>query len=400
MGAVGMFGVPAISGMAAANTTATETIYLTNSRPAEEGQVTDLYTVDLDTTAGVAELGLLFTTQEGSNFQRVDAIAGSPDGKTVVFVDRDSSHLGTYDVGTGQFTDEGPVTGLPSLTVLAAYGLDGELYVASNTTNSLYTIDTAASPPVANLVGEITGATVQGADIVFDSTGTLFLHTNVNDSLYTVDYQNPVSGEVAATAIGQDAGSSLTGLAVRDAGQGDLVGSSRADDAIIVLDKSDGQRTATFAMEVSGTPLDYLNGDMATGVLVDERCVPCDLEEPLKYEYVFEEDGDDEDEHPDVDGFVPEDAPDAFGYLSYVSKEDERYEPISVVFENPGDYCLDSLVVTVKAGKDLLTVTPTEDEDGNLVVSIEGLTRFAISYIEFACVEEDDGSDDPDGSEE
>lgn len=133
-----------------------------------------------------------------------------------------------------------------------------------------------------------------------------------------------------------------------------------------------------------------------------ETCSSCDLEEPLKYEYMFAEDGELEDEldgEPDLDGFVPEDAPDAFGYDSYDSKDGEDYEPITVYFENPGDYCADTLVATVKAGRVVEEVDVTENEDGYLVVDIDYADSpfvnekngklYAISYVEFSCVEDD-----------
>jgi len=83
----------------------------------------------------------------------------------------------------------------------------------------------------------------------------MFLHSNSDDTLYIVDYMNPDgSGNIAATSIGTDAGSSLTGLAVRDAGQGHLVGSSRADNTVIVLDKTNGSRTSQSNMTLDGDP--------------------------------------------------------------------------------------------------------------------------------------------------
>ena len=231
------FGLPMTSGYARASPVVTETVYLVDT--GTQSSATDLFTVDLDGTPGEAALTLIETF--GSPFQKVDAIAASPDGETVVLIDRNSKHLGEYDVGTGTFTDRGVISGLPNVTVLAAYGLNGKLYAASNSTNKLYTIDGVGGgvSPQANEVGTITGANVNGADIVVDATGTMFLHTNNNDTLYTVDYLNPDgSGNIATTVVGTDTNSSLTGMAVRDAGQGDLVGSSRTDNAIVVLDKN------------------------------------------------------------------------------------------------------------------------------------------------------------------
>ncbi len=381
-------GVGAFSRRAAASSHVTETIYLSHSVDSEG--VTKLYSVDLDSTPGEAVLTLV--TSIGSPFQNVDAIAATPDGQSVVFVDRNTAHLGEYDVDSGTFTDHGQITGLPTITVLAAFGLDGILYAASNSTNKLYSIDDSVSPPEANEIGTITGATVNGADIVVDSTGTMFLHTNSNDTLYTIDYQNPdANGDIAATGVGTDAGSSLTGLAVRDAGQGDLVGSSRADDAIVVLDKTNGSRTATYNMTLNGSAYSYTNGDMATGTLVDETCTDCTGEERLaKYEFECVETVDDECVAWD---FVQEGSgTEAISYSagSYENKDGEMHEPITATFET--DYC--ELWAVVKAGPETDTQALTAEDGTVTITAITGENRggktktYAISNVEFYCPED------------
>lgn len=389
------FGVPLNSYARAAsslNSTATETIYLVDT--GTTSSATKLFTVDLDTTPGEAILTLVETF--GSPFEKVDAVAATPDGETVVLVDRNTRHLGEYDVGTGTFTDRGVISGLPNVTVLAAYGLDGKLYVASNNTNKLYTVDGvggSVAPPVANEVGTITGATVQGADLVFDSTGTMFLHTNDDDTLYTVDYQNSVGGNISTTVVGTDAGSSLTGLAVRDSGQGDLVGSSRAEDAIVFLDKTDGARTSQSDMTLDGDPYTYSNGDMATGTVVEEGCVECTTDELLaKYEFACVE---------EVEGdcvaydFVFEKGDESlvtYEAGSFESKPGEEFEPISATFGT--EFC--GVYAVVKAGpnteeQDLIT------RDGE--VTVEYIEPHAISFVEFYCAEEDIEDPEPPSEE-
>lgn len=373
--AVGTFGLHTMTQTAAATSHDPETLYLSHSTSRSGSNVTVLFTVDLDSMPGDAVLSEV--TSIGAPFQNVDAIAATPDGSTVMFVDRNTRHLGEYDVGSDSFTDLGVVSGLPILTVLAAYGLDGKLYTASNSTNKLYTIDYSVSPPVATEVGEITGAPVSGADIVFDSTGTLFLQSNSNDTLYTVDYQNPSGGTIAATSVGQDTGSSLTGMAVRDAGLGDLVGSSRTDDAIIVLDKSTGQRTATFPMKLNGSPYAYTNGDMATGMLIDENCPDCDSDELLaKYEYEYEVD----DGQVIIDTFTPEEATDHFAFVEY---GDEMGEPMWVTFDT--DYC--SVYAVLKSGQEF-EVQSYADLDGSVTVDTANDEKYAISFVAFFCTED------------
>ncbi|MFB6205946.1 MAG: hypothetical protein ABEJ05_05400 [Haloglomus sp.] len=377
VGAAGAFGLPAFSGSVAASSHITETIYLSHSVDSEN--VTKLFSVDLDSTAG--EAVLTEVTSIGGDFQNVDAIAATPDGGTVMFIDRNTAHLGEYDVSADSFTDRGAITGLPTITVLAAYGLDENLYAASNTTNKLYTVDYSVSPPVANEVGTITGATVNGADIVVDSTGTMFLHTNNNDTLYTIDYQNPVNGEVAATVVGQADGSSLTGLAVRAAGTGDFVGSSRADDAIVVLDKTDGSRTATLDMTLNGNAYSYTNGDMATGTIIDETCEECTSDELLaKYEFACTEEVDGE--CVDYDFVLEEGDSRLVSYEpgSFESKEDEAFEPVSATFGT--DYC--TVYAVVKAGQEL-AVQELVADDGEVVA--ENIGKYAISFVAFYCTE-------------
>ncbi|MDZ7687930.1 MAG: twin-arginine translocation signal domain-containing protein [Halobacteriales archaeon] len=376
------FGVPLTSSYARAAPIATETIYLVDT--GTQSSATDLFTVDLDTTPGEAILTLIETF--GSPFQKVDAIAASPDGETVVLIDRNTKHLGEYDVSTGTFVDRGIISGLPNVTVLAAYGLNGVLYAASNSNNKLYSIDGVGGgvSPQANEVGTITGATVNGADIVVDSTGTMFLHTNNNDTLYTVDYLNPDgSGNIATTVVGTDSGSSLTGLAVRDAGQGDLVGSSRADNAIIVLDKTNGTRTSQSNMTLDGDPYDYSNGDMATGTVVDEGCVECTTEGLLaKYEFSCVEEV--EGECVEYDFVFEKGDASAVTYDagSYESKPGEAFEPVSATFGT--DVC--GVYAVVKAGPEL-EVQELITRDGQ--VTVEYIEPYAISYVEFYCDEEE-----------
>jgi len=379
VGAFSVFGVPAFASTARASSHAVETLYLSNSLG--DG-TTDLFTVDLDSVPGEAVLTPV--TSVSGNFSNVDAIAATPDGETVVFVDRNSAHVGEYDVSADSFTDLGQVAGLPKLTVLAAYGLDGELYVASNATNALYTIDTSVTPPAASVVGTITGATVNGADIVFDSTGTLFLHSNAGDTLYTIDYQNPNNDDIAATVVGTAAGSSLTGLAVRNAGQGDLVGSSRADDAIVVLDKTNGSRTATYDMTLNGSAYEYLNGDMTVGVLVDDTCVDCTDVDGVKYEFECV-DWNSEGECTKMDFVLEDEGDDGITYVpgSFTSKDGETYEPMTVDFAT--DYC--DLYVLVKSGQEF-EVKSFEDNEVTITVETANDEKYAISFVQFFCTEQ------------
>lgn len=121
-----------------------------------------------------------------------------------------------------------------------------------------------------------------------------------------------------------------------------------------------------------------------------EACVTCPFEDSYKFEYIYGEE-------TDQDGFILEedDGFTAISFDSYLSKESEEYEPVTVYFDS--NICADSLTATVKAGRIVEEVDVVENEDGMLTVTIDydnspfvnkkNNKLYAISYIEFACVE-------------
>lgn len=390
MGAVGTFGLPAFSGGVAASSHATETLYLTDSGGDNAGSfLGKLYSVELDDapTPPRANLTLLHDLTD-SDFGQVDAIAASLDGKTVYMVDKTSKHLGTYDVGTGNFADQGAISGLPNGVVLASFSPGGDLFVLSQNDNKMYTVD--VSGPTATEYVTISGATVQGADIAFDSDGILYLYSSGAQKLYTVDYDSSSSTFGDATLVGST-GDFFTGLAVRDAGDGDLVGSNTTRDEIVVVDKGTGAQGTKFEMYLGGSRYAYGFGDMTVGELA--VCDACETEGALaKYEFACVE---------EVDGecvawdFVLEgDGDDGISYTlgSFDSKDDEAFEPITATFET--DYC--DLAALVKGGRVEEWVEVTV-EDGEATVTIDFENSpfendkngklFAISYVEFYCEE-------------
>jgi predicted ribosomally synthesized peptide with SipW-like signal peptide len=253
-----------------------ERLYLTDTGGGDSdvGNVTRLFEVELKTEndANVAELTAIFETQEGGNFTQTDAIAATPAGETIYFVDKQSAHLGSYDVNAGTFTDEGKITGLSpnDEVVLAAFSPDGVLYVAGQANDTLYAVDTVSVQTTQS--ESIDGVDVLGADIVYGSDGNLYLYSSATGKLYTVD---PDTGTASAVGTSQDDKGSFTGLAIRDAGTGALVGSSEADDAIYVLDKQDGGTVTEYQMQLSGSDGEYGYGfgDMTVGALCPEFCI-------------------------------------------------------------------------------------------------------------------------------
>lgn len=226
-----------------------ETLYLTDSGP--EG--TDLFSVELNN--GNADLTFL-TKLLTPYFDQVDAIACTPDGSTVYAIDRYSRKLGAYDVSSGIFTDLGLITDYPGYVVSAAFSPDGTLYVYSNDTTGLYSIDTNTKTATSIKDMSLRGIT----DIVFDSDGTLFLYGQ-DPGLYKMS-----SISESATFI-EDLQLYLTGLAIRGAGSGALVGSDKENNTIYEIDKSNGSIIKKYPMHLEGLPYEYTFGDMTVGEL-------------------------------------------------------------------------------------------------------------------------------------
>jgi predicted ribosomally synthesized peptide with SipW-like signal peptide len=250
---------------------APETLYMTDSGT----DPTTLFSVDLvDDGNGNplrAELTQLWPDNGGDgDFEQTDAIAATPDGEEVYFYDKISGHLGVYDVTADSFSDLGPVSGDPGGVVLAAFSPAGTLWVASQFTDELDTVD--VSGPSVTSQGD-TGISLQGADIAFAADGSLFVWTSESseEGLYKV--ADPSTDTTAVPVDSSNVGSmpeSVTGLAIRDAGTGPLVGSERENDEVVVIDKSDGTIGDRYPMTLNGSSYEYDFGDMTVGALCEQ----------------------------------------------------------------------------------------------------------------------------------
>ena len=259
----------------------TEEIYLTNSSPTDENgneiDGTELLTVDtLDNNAGDANL----TAQQivnGGTFNQVDSLAATPNGDYLYFYDKTSGQLGrldTSDLSGNSITDLGEVTNpsgsAPDEVVLGAFSPDGTLYVVGQQDDTLWTIDPNAGSnddPEATEVGGTVDAS--GSDIVFDAD-TLYLHSNAAENdFHEID---PSNGDSQGSC---DVGEDLTGLAIRDGGIGDILGSvaefpgGPSPGEIIKFDRDSCGINQRYDMKLDGEDYDYESGDMATG----SRCV-------------------------------------------------------------------------------------------------------------------------------
>ena len=234
---------------------------------------TTLFEVTLNDNTGEAELTELLGPGEYSDndFDQTDAIATTPSGDEVLFYDKSSGHLGTYDIAADSFTDEGAISGDPGGVVLAGYSPSGTLWAASQDTNELYTVDLMGGPSVTSQ-GD-TGIDLSGADLVFSSDGTMYIWTadTDDDGLYKVDDpgNDPTAVPVDEDNIGEKE-ERITGLAIRGGGNGDIVASDRDNDEIHVVDRTDGSIADSYEMTLDGSPYEYDFGDMTAGAYCGE----------------------------------------------------------------------------------------------------------------------------------
>ena len=253
-----------------------------------DGNLAKIYRVELDLAKGIANLTPLppvGSLDPGEvPFSNVFALACTPDGKKLYMIDMyhwGTGKLGYYEVGTAAWFEIGEVKYKGSIVagiVLAGFSPDGTLYVASQWTDSLYIVDTGTAE--ATLVGEIvnqaTGVTVdaEGGDLVFAADGTLYLWANrarvgAPRGLYILPLPPATPGTVEGIYLGTIVTEPFfSGLAIRELGTGDLVGSYTKDE-FIVFDRSTVGTVATLKMYLGGTPFDHQGGDMSVGPLME-----------------------------------------------------------------------------------------------------------------------------------
>jgi hypothetical protein len=261
---------------------AQEQIYLSDTREGGGGDGTRLLKVELDDVGGTAVLTELIDLNTNTYrvlFDRAH-IAATPDGARVYLINRDpisgGNPLGVYDVATSGFTLLGSIPGLPTCsgkgTVLAAFSPRGDLYLGNECSSALYRIDlttrTIAEQWPVYRAGTTDLLDLTGGDIAFDADGVLYVWANpdlaANHGVYRVEFG---AGSASATALTLYPNQYVTGLAVRAAGEGALVGSSRTQDVILAMDRATGATTGTFAMMLDGAPFDHTFGDMTVGLL-------------------------------------------------------------------------------------------------------------------------------------
>ena len=266
-----------------------ETLFLSNSADPTDGY-SYLFRVHIDPVTDRANLEPLPNFRLPYN--QVDAIAGTPDGSTIFFVDKYSPNIpagGDYH-GTGTFaafdvaSGSVNVIGLLHLTngdtvpgiVLAGFSPSGTLYVASESTDFIYTVNT--SNGLATPLGQaFSGSTLiheRGADLAFTVDGTPYLWTNTANGaeapsgLYRLTLPRS-PGSITATHIGSMPGDYFTGIAIRANGMGCMAGSS-LDDHIHSQSLSTAQDNpgSPYLMYLGGVRYDYNYGDMSNGPII------------------------------------------------------------------------------------------------------------------------------------
>ncbi len=268
-----------------------EVIYLADTLKDSDG-LSALYKVDINN--GSANLTLL--PNAILPYEHVDVLCAETDGSVLWYIDdrgtlTGTGMLGWYDVASATVGAVGVVSfngqRLQHINQ-AAIAPDGTLYITSDGTDSLYTLDRATA--VATLVGPIVtpaGARVNlpGSDIAFAADGTLYIWVNgpvlngVAEGLYVLALPAGGTGQVIAHAVGSapPSGTRFTGLALRANGLGDVVGSANAGphpSSIVVVDKVTGQLTESYPFMEKGVPFAHVWGDMSVGPLALEPASP------------------------------------------------------------------------------------------------------------------------------
>jgi hypothetical protein len=259
-----------------------EVLYLADSMVSGDG-ITRIYQVNLDATSSRA----ILTEITGSpiSLDQVDALAASEDGELIYAIDKNTSKLASIQVASGVYQEIGTVqeaAGSPGISgiVLAAVSPFGDLYVASDDTDNLYVVDknTALATTKGKIYkdGNISSSyalDISGADLVFATDGSMYIWTNASKAnvpkgLYIV--LDLSATNLSAAYLGLGTGNFFTGLAIRDNGSGDLVGSDTNIDSIVVIDKLDASMdSGVYQMYLNGSFYSYTYGDMTAGPIVN-----------------------------------------------------------------------------------------------------------------------------------
>lgn len=236
-------------------------LYLADNEP-RAAAITDLYAVDLDFRNETAELDFLgdldvFDENEMFNAQ----IGHAPFDDVIQGVTRDNPALGLFDLATGTLDFTGKIDGPAERISQAATAPNGDLYVASATSDNIYVVDIEKIEVVETLELD-PELNIAGADLAIAPDRTLYLWTNAagERGLYTVDRD---TGETSL--VGRN-NTRLTGLAFHEYGY--LVGSEPNSSNLHLIDPEDASIIFTFTFEEASDLFVHGFGDMTSGQFV------------------------------------------------------------------------------------------------------------------------------------
>jgi len=277
--AVMLFGLmPAIATAEAeenGNSDPTEVLYLVDD-VVGTSDPSILYKVEL--VGGTTPKAVLTESKELTGFNECQAIACDPDDPQhlIYAIDRGSgiATLGVYNVYNDYWENLGHITTSPgslniTAVVLAAFSPDGRLFIGCQESDEIYEVntDTLKATSYGKLMVGTTSLVLAGGDFAFDSDGNLYTWKN-SGSLYFTSYGAFEPGNMATEHRG-GATDYFTGLAIRENGSGDLVGSkTNPSNEIVVINKTNGAPIDNYPMYLS-TDLEnihpYNYGDMTAG---------------------------------------------------------------------------------------------------------------------------------------
>ena len=226
------------------------------------------------------------------------AIAVTNDGNRIYSVDATQDGLiGYYDMeharntGTGKWVTLGQLRPQGATessftindTVQAAFSLDGHLYIASDTMDRVFWVDSSTGEVLNLGPVHLNGGMMDlhGADMAFDNQGNLLMWSNekraggavvTQSGLYLLDGVG-TDTQITASYLG-DFGADktgITGMAVRNNGAGQPVVSNSIQDWIFELDQANGIQGTQYVMRDES--FDHIwAGDMASPAANPNYC--------------------------------------------------------------------------------------------------------------------------------
>ncbi len=198
-----------------------------------------VYHVEPDLTAGTAVLTPLLRSPYGDTHMSLNTA-----GDQLFLVEgRGANRYGYFDFTTLEYQEVGTLG--QGAVYQVAFSPSGQMYFAANKINEVMVM---ADPLTTSFESygrvKIDGSEnfidLNGADMAFDNDGTFYVATHHGQKIYTVSGKK---GHLVAKELAHTNGKRVTGLAVLDAGTGDLIFSAKDQTAMTVVNINDGSFT-------------------------------------------------------------------------------------------------------------------------------------------------------------